>query len=319
MGPSYTWLFMGYVEHYSIQSYSGFHPQLFLRHIDDIIGAASLSRLELEKIIDFASNFHPALTFTSSISDSSLPFLNISVSISGDRLATNIHCKPTNSHSYLDYTSSHPASCKDSFPFSQFHCLHRICSDDANIDKGASETSTFFLNRGFPSTILNTTLNRIRPISCTSALTLSLPSRNSNRIPLVLTYHPTKGSSYATSTTSNEMPPPDTYSPFLLCQPSAGIPGPKHSAFYLKFPCELLYIGKMEHRLGGRFTEHLCSVHKKDPELPVACHLNTLPCFLANISVSGLVQFSSEARRKLEEQHLIFHLETFRGRVPEPE
>eukprot|EP00061_Rhincodon_typus_P004528 g22818.t1 len=155
MGPSYACLSMGYVEHSLFQSYSCPHPQFFHRYIGDIIGAASLSRLELEKFINFSSNFHPVLTFTWSISEFSLPFLDISVSVSGDRLATNIHYKPTDSHRYLDYTASHPASCKGSIPFSQFLCLHCICSNEANFDKGASEMSTFFLNRGFPSPVVN--------------------------------------------------------------------------------------------------------------------------------------------------------------------
>eukprot|EP00061_Rhincodon_typus_P015105 g42601.t1 len=51
--------------------------------------------------------------------------------------------------------------------------------------------STFFLNHGFPSTVVDRALNRVRPISRTSALNPSLPSRNSNGVPLVLTYHPT--------------------------------------------------------------------------------------------------------------------------------
>eukprot|EP00061_Rhincodon_typus_P019108 g9167.t1 len=51
--------------------------------------------------------------------------------------------------------------------------------------------STFFLNRGFPSSIVDRTLNRVRLISRTSALTPSLPSRNHDRVPLILTYHPT--------------------------------------------------------------------------------------------------------------------------------
>eukprot|EP00061_Rhincodon_typus_P004036 g21600.t1 len=153
MAPRYACLFVGYVEYSLFQSYSGPYPQPFLQHVDDIIGAASVSCLELENFIYFASNFHPAITFTCFISDSSLPFLNISVSISGDRPATNIHYKPTVSHSYLDYTSSHPASSKDFIPVSQFLCLRRICSDEAKFDKGASEMSTFFLNRGFPTSV----------------------------------------------------------------------------------------------------------------------------------------------------------------------
>eukprot|EP00061_Rhincodon_typus_P016476 g44718.t1 len=103
MYPSYACLFVGYGDHFLFQSYSGPYPQHFLQYIDNIIGAASLSRLQLEKLINFSSNFHPTITFTWSTSDFSLPFLDISVSISGNRLATNIHYKPTDSHSYLDY------------------------------------------------------------------------------------------------------------------------------------------------------------------------------------------------------------------------
>eukprot|EP00061_Rhincodon_typus_P001158 g13893.t1 len=51
--------------------------------------------------------------------------------------------------------------------------------------------STFSLNPGFPSTIVDRALNRVRLISRTFALTLSLPSRDSDRLPLALTYHPT--------------------------------------------------------------------------------------------------------------------------------
>eukprot|EP00061_Rhincodon_typus_P001166 g13930.t1 len=51
--------------------------------------------------------------------------------------------------------------------------------------------STFFLNQGFPSTVVNRALNLAQLISCTSALTPSLPTCNSDRVPLVLTYHPT--------------------------------------------------------------------------------------------------------------------------------
>eukprot|EP00061_Rhincodon_typus_P008102 g30429.t1 len=45
--------------------------------------------------------------------------------------------------------------------------------------------------QGFPNSIVNRPLNQVQPISRTSALTLSLPSRNSDRVPLILTYHAT--------------------------------------------------------------------------------------------------------------------------------
>eukprot|EP00061_Rhincodon_typus_P002645 g18106.t1 len=66
-----------------------------------------------------------------------------------------------------------------------------MCSDEANFDKGASKMPTFFLNRGFPSSVVDRALNQVRPISRTSVLTSSLPSRNRDKVPFILTYHRT--------------------------------------------------------------------------------------------------------------------------------
>eukprot|EP00061_Rhincodon_typus_P008962 g32041.t1 len=73
----------------------------------------------------------------------------------------------------------------NNFSFNSSHFLQ------ANFDKGPFEMSTFSLNRGFLTSIVDEARKRVRPISHTCALTPSLPSRNSNRVPFVLTYYPT--------------------------------------------------------------------------------------------------------------------------------
>ena len=78
MGPNYACLFIGYVE-----QYTGFIPQLHKRYIDDVVGAASCRREELEAFINVVSNFHPALQFTSTITEMELPFLDINLCIFG--------------------------------------------------------------------------------------------------------------------------------------------------------------------------------------------------------------------------------------------
>eukprot|EP00061_Rhincodon_typus_P012727 g38637.t1 len=77
-------------------NYTGSNPHLFLCYIDDCIGVASCSHEELEQ---FINTFHPHLKFTWTISDTSLSFLDLSVSIPGDCLETNIYFKPTDFHS----------------------------------------------------------------------------------------------------------------------------------------------------------------------------------------------------------------------------
>ena len=63
MGPNYECLFVGYVyvEEQIGQQYTGTVPQLHKRYIDDVVGIACCSRVELEGYIAFVSNFHPAL------------------------------------------------------------------------------------------------------------------------------------------------------------------------------------------------------------------------------------------------------------------
>ena len=79
IGPNYACLFVGYIEERIRSAYTGFVPQLNKRYIDDVVGAAQCSRLELKDFINYVSNFHPALQFTTNISDLELPFLHIKV------------------------------------------------------------------------------------------------------------------------------------------------------------------------------------------------------------------------------------------------
>ena len=91
MGPSYANIFVGYVEHQSFNQYNGPKPQLYGRYIDYCIGAISSSREELDQFITSVNSFHPALKYTWEISETSLAFLDIKVSISGNVLCTSVH------------------------------------------------------------------------------------------------------------------------------------------------------------------------------------------------------------------------------------
>ena len=78
MGPNYACLFVGYIEERIRSAYTGFVPQLHKCYIDDVVGAAQCSRVELEDCINYVSNFHPAFQFTSNIVTSNRPFLTLS-------------------------------------------------------------------------------------------------------------------------------------------------------------------------------------------------------------------------------------------------
>ena len=164
-------------------------PELYRRHIDDCFGATYCSRQELDYFIASGNSFHPALKYTWVVSERSVAFLDINVSISGNRLSTSVHYKATDSQSYLLHSSSHPAHVKNSIPYSQFLRLRRLCSDDTDFSEKAEEMCQFFKTRGYPDPVIHNSKHRAQSVHPQSA-PLSSHNKLDERIPLTLTFHP---------------------------------------------------------------------------------------------------------------------------------
>ena len=190
MGPSYANLFVGYVEQQIFERYTGPIPDFFGRYIDDCLGTASCTRVDLERFINYVNGFHHALKFTWEISETCVSFLDISVSINGDALATSVSYKPTDSHSYLLFSSSHPNHTKQSIPYSQFLRLRRLCSEDKDFETKSLEMRTFFVERGYPTYLLDSAIQKAFNNSRRDTLKPPLAKISDDKIPLVLTFHP---------------------------------------------------------------------------------------------------------------------------------
>ena len=111
------------------------------------------------------------------------------VSVEGSGLWTSVHYKPTDSHSYLLYSSSHPSHVKNSIPYSQFLRLRRRCSEDSDFSLKSEEMCEFFDKRGYPASVIEAGHHRAQQIDRQSALKTS-QKENSNKIPFTLTFHP---------------------------------------------------------------------------------------------------------------------------------
>eukprot|EP00794_Sanderia_malayensis_P002763 gene2763-3196_t len=190
LGPSYACLFVGHQEQLIFNTYNGPIPCLFERYMDDIIGATSLPLEDIHNFIHYTNSFHPALEFTWKITENSLPFLDILLTINNESIATSIYYKETDAHSFLDYNSSHHTKCKDSIPYSQLLRLRRICSDDADFKEKALQMISYFQKNNYPANVTSAALNQVNKLSQNDALLHSGKKSSNNRIPFTLTYHP---------------------------------------------------------------------------------------------------------------------------------
>ena len=137
------------------ETYDGSSPSFTKRYIDDILGATSMSRENLDRFINFVSNFHPSFQYTFTVSQVSVNFLDIKLCIKADKISTSVYYKETDSHAYLKYGSFHPKSCKNAIPFSQFLRLKRLCSDRQDFKSKQKEMEHFFLLRDYPQNIMS--------------------------------------------------------------------------------------------------------------------------------------------------------------------
>jgi hypothetical protein len=172
-----------------MNSYDGPIPGLYKRYIDECIGVSNLSEKETIKFLEFVGNFHPSIKITYSISSSSVSFLDMTVSLDSSGIHTFVFYKPTDAHSYLVYTSSHPKSCQDSIPFSQLFRFRRLYDSDTDFQHQAKLMLDFFRRRLYPETVLLSAWQRVLPITRSLAVNpTAKPS--SDRIMLTLTHHP---------------------------------------------------------------------------------------------------------------------------------
>lgn len=184
LGPSYACLFMGLLEK-DLLSKCEHRPRLFIRYIDDIFCAGEINQHQIDTFVQNANSIHPEIKFTVNCNQSAIPFLDISVSMKHPYLETTIYYKPTDAHKYLDYNSCHPRPCIQSIPFSQFLRLRRICSNEEDFVQKSAEMEKYFTKSNFPPDIITTAKNKMR-----TNTTSRNRNKNSNRIPLVMTYHP---------------------------------------------------------------------------------------------------------------------------------
>ena len=108
-----------------------------------------------------------------------------------NHVSTSIYYKDTDSHSYLNFSSSHPSSCKSSIPYSQFLRLRKICSENDDFESEANKMETFFVARGYPNDLIRRGRERASIKSRAELLENNAGNNTANdRVPLVTTFHP---------------------------------------------------------------------------------------------------------------------------------
>ena len=126
--PPYSILFIAELEE-EILSEIELKQHLWWRYIDDIYFLWKHEEEKLKKFIKYLNEKYPTIKCTAEWSQTSINFLDVTVSLIGGKITTDLYVKATDSHQYLHSSSCHPYHCKKRIPYNQALRLNRICSD----------------------------------------------------------------------------------------------------------------------------------------------------------------------------------------------
>ena len=153
------------------------------RYIDNIIGAASCPENELQCFIDHLTNFNSSIKYTYAISNNTVTFLDLQLTIDNNHIKSCAHFKPTDSHNYLLFSSSHPLSCKQSIPFSQLLQIKRCCSDNDDVITISNQVANYFSARQYPKHIIESANENVHSVHQEDIFMSSSKKVSPDRIP----------------------------------------------------------------------------------------------------------------------------------------
>ena len=80
-------------------------------------------------LVERINSIHSSIKFSGEFSNIEVDFLDVTMYREGNKIFSRLFCKPTDSHSYLEFNSCHPSQNKNSIPYSQFLRIRRNCTE----------------------------------------------------------------------------------------------------------------------------------------------------------------------------------------------
>lgn len=163
VAPTYATLVMGYLENTLFERTSEvFDAELstyigsnWKRYLDDCFIFWTKGEDDLEKFHSLLNTLNESIQFTMEKSDKELPFLDLRIIKNGSCITTDLYCKPTDTHQYLDFRSCHPSHTKRNIPFNLARRICTIITDKTLRSKRLEELKIFLQRHRYPKNLIN--------------------------------------------------------------------------------------------------------------------------------------------------------------------
>ena len=116
-------------------------------------------------------------------------YSDLTLHLQGGFIITDIYAKPTDSHLYLPFSSSHPAHCKRAIPYGVALRVRRNCSTDEFFNQRCDEYKGYLKFQGYHADLVDKQFDRAINIERSELLKKKVKP-DKKVFPLVLDYNP---------------------------------------------------------------------------------------------------------------------------------
>ena len=251
-------------------------PKIWERHVDDVFSV--IQRIYLQELLHHINSLHPQTQLTKDEEqDSILPFLDTLVQWNPDKtISVKVYRKPTHTNQYLNYTSHHSTSAKQSIITALFDRGDNVVSSEKDKEEEKQHILATIQQNGYPRDFIMRTVkqhNRRKERTAEVTEEESKPNKKIN-----LSY--IQGASEQPRRTFNKCNIKTTfYTPTtfrsLLSKPKDPIPKEDRNNVIYQLDCkdsEAVYVGETKRTLSIRTNEHISAVKSASQRSHTAEH-----------------------------------------------
>ena len=165
LSPILADIFMNHIETNIIAINNLFksHIIFWARYVDDVLAIFKGSKEDLSQFLDFINTVHPNIKFTNEIeTDGIIPFLDLQIIRSENKLQFDIFRKPTTTDNIIPYQSAHPMNLKLSAFHSLFLRLLSIPLTHNAYNTDLYTIRTIAKNNGFPDSVIENLYQKVK-------------------------------------------------------------------------------------------------------------------------------------------------------------
>ena len=263
ISPVLSNIFMEHVEQLATSPFSS-PPILWCRYVDNTF--CILDKSQTESFHQHLNSVCKHIQFTKEVEfESSLPFLDVLVSRSGNNISTQIHKKPTHTDRYLSYTSHHPKHQKLAITHSLHNRISSHITDQTERQIARREVRQTVRTNGYPCKYTYPPKPRSQRELPTFTKFTSLPyiQGTTEKIRRILNEVGVKVA----------MKPIQTIGQYLP-SPKDPITTDEITCVVYEVPCkdcDFVYVGQTKRDLNSRFKEHQRAIKQQKPENSASC------------------------------------------------